>query len=126
MFAIKGRLKVALLVGLVSLIGLGVYGAFQTHDADAMGGSHRYDWTTSREYDTIVGIRTVWGTCPYCGGSVRETYTTRQYKNYAVKVLQMYSHGQWVTVAEVEKVFLFYDTSEWGPSWVCLNANCGG
>ena len=120
------RLNGMVLIVGFSVVTLGLYDAFQTHDAEAMGSPHRFVSKTSREYDTIVSIRTESGNCPHCGGSITKTYHTRRYKIYKVKILQVKSHGEWVDVAEVERRFWKYDFSESGPAWACLNANCGG
>ena len=69
MSAIKGRLKVAVVVVGVLVVGLGIYASFQPEKAEAdqswleeSAPGHKYKWKDMSS-DTISG------TCSYCGHS---------------------------------------------------------
>ena len=76
MFAIKGRLKVALLVIGVLAVVFGMYGAFHPKQAAAHGGwptfhsksGHGYKWKAMSQ-------RSISGTCDLCGRSATIYFT---------------------------------------------------
>ena len=93
MAAVKGRLKVALLVVGFLVAGLGMYGAFQPHDAEAHGSSwqcplmkHKKgteSWSTVYELISNVDPIYEYRTCPNCKGMPPKWHTKRYYKKFA-------------------------------------------
>ena len=128
MFALRRRMPVISLCVLFVCAVLAFIALYEATDADAMGSTHRTRSFTELRREGVIAIRVYWGNCPHCGGSIRETYTEVTYAWYKVKMMQKKNaNGEWVDWYEISAT----RQGGWvpayeGPSWVCLNAGCGG
>ncbi len=123
MFATKGRLKVALLVVGVLVVGLGMYGAFHPKQAEAHGpwpvyhseSEHGYKWKDMSS-DTISG------TCSYCGSSTtihRTRVREECWNTQETYKIVWWDHRHFLSI----KWARYYWRLD---SVTCSNSSCGG
>ena len=125
MNAIKGRLKVALLVVGILAVGFGLYAAFDIHDAHAHTAAI-HGWDISYSWHWVSSVVTNLTTCPACGGSRSGTKTVNTYDVYRQLIHKHYVWGTgWVAQYWTE----VYDSTESTVTTVwddCPNSSCGG